>query len=153
MVNKPLKRHTSLQPLSCEHHYSLQLCWKIRTGLKKQSESDRVKKYLNWFWETHLKSHFEIEELYIFPILGEDHELIKKALAEHRRLTSLFETPDDNLKNLNMIEEELQSHIRFEERILFKEIQTIASAEQLQRLYIHHTESKFSDNLTDPFWE
>jgi len=97
--------------------------------------------------------HFELEEQYVFPILGNENELIIKAVSEHERLKQLFESNTEISKNISLIEEELESHIRFEERILFGEIQKIATAEQLQSIEINHSDEKFVDNLTDPFWE
>ena len=85
--NKPLKRAPELQPLSHDHHHGLQLCWKIRTGFSKQIEPDRIKKYSDWFYKTHLKPHFELEEKYVFPILGAENDLVKIVDG-----TSSFET-------------------------------------------------------------
>lgn len=148
----PIKRNTHLQAISREHHHGLLLSWKIRTGLKKHIEPARIKVYADWFYKTHLLPHFEIEEKYIFPILGNDNELIKKVLAEHERLKSYFESETEILENLNLIEKELEDHIRFEERVLFNEIQAIASEEQLQKVKSIHDEDKFVDNQTDAFW-
>jgi len=148
----PIKRNESLKALSREHHHGLLLCWKIRTGIKKQIEPERIKKYASWFYINHLLPHFELEEQHIFTLLGNEHELVKKALAEHRRLKRLFESDIEILKNLTLIEEELESHIRFEERILFNEIQLIATEEELQQIKKIHTEKKFADNLLDAFW-
>ncbi|SOE23519.1 hypothetical protein SAMN06298216_3904 [Spirosomataceae bacterium TFI 002] len=149
---KPIKRNEFLKPISREHHHGLLLSWKIRTGIKKEIAPERIKKYTDWFWEENLKDHFEIEEKYIFPILGNEHPMVKKALSQHRRLKRLFEYSDKVDKYLSLIEEELESHIRFEERTLFNEIQNVANKEQLQLLADNHTEHKFEDNLTDPFW-
>ena len=149
----PIKRNEFLKPISREHHHGLLLYWKIRTGLKKQVEPERIKKYVNWFFQEHLVPHFEIEEKYIFPILGNENELVKKALSEHRRLTRLCNSDTDILKNLNAIEEELESHIRFEERILFNEIQAVATEAQLEFIKESHDESDFVDNITDVFWK
>jgi len=153
MKMKPQKRDKIFQPLSREHHHGLLLCWKIRTGLKKKIEPDRIKIYTDWFWKTHLERHFEIEEKFIFPILSTEHQLIKRALTEHHNLKYLFGLANDIPGNLAMIEKELESHIRFEERILFNEIQMVATEEQLLQIKNNHTESQFSDNLSDPFWE
>ena len=128
------------------------LSWKIRAGIKKEIAPERIKKYLDWFFVTHLLPHFEIEEKYIFTILGNDNELVKKALTEHRRLKRLFKSKTELFKNIMAIEEELESHIRFEERVLFNEIQTIATEKQLELIKTVHKEEKFSDNLTDAFW-
>lgn len=149
----PIKRIAVLKPLSRDHHHGLLLCWKIRTGLNKDIQPQRIKVYAEWFWRNHLKPHFDIEENYVFSILGNENKLIKQALTEHHRIKYLFEFSDEIIKNLNLIEEELDAHIRFEERLLFNEIQEIATMEQLQQIERHHSDTKFIDNLSDPFWE
>lgn len=153
MDTQPIKRHRTLQPLSREHHYGLLFCWKLRTGFKKQIEPERLKKYADWFYGNHLLSHFTIEEKYIFPVLGSEHKLIKRALKEHRRLKRLFSSSEEILKNLILIEEELENHIRFEERILFNEVQKSATDEQLQQIQLSNAADCFVDNFSDPFWE
>lgn len=149
----PLKRHKALQPLSREHHHSLLLSWKIRRGFHKKVDVRRIKKYTDWFFKYHIQPHFNIEEELIFPILDSEHELIKKAIAEHRRLERLFTDSEDPEKSLSLVEEELEKHIRFEERILFPEIQINATTKQLKTIEESHDESKFEDNLADEFWK
>lgn len=153
-MKKPIKRHEALKPLSREHHHGLLLCWKIRQGVKKEVEVARIKAYTEWFKIHYLDPHFEAEEEHIFPVLGNDHELVKRALKEHRRLKRLFSQDTEIEIALNNIEEELDSHIRFEERVLFNEIQEVASAEQLADIEKHHNGIQFSDDdWQDHFWE
>lgn len=152
MKHKPLKRHKALQPLSREHHHGLLLSWKIRTGFNKNIEPERIRAYANWFFENHLIPHFEIEETHVFPILGPDHELIKRALAEHKRINHLFIETENDIKTLCKIEEELEQHIRFEERILFPEIQKVATEAQLLQIEKTHQSNGFEDHLVDVFW-
>ncbi len=149
---KPLKRDKALQPVSHDHHHGLLLCWKIRTGIHKNVAPERMKNYTDWFFKTHLIPHFELEESLIFPILGNEHDLIKKALAEHRRLKRLFEAESDLIRNLSLIEEELEQHIRFEERKLFQEIQNLATTAELELVAQNHTSEKFLENTEDEFW-
>ena len=151
--SKPLKRVLELQPLSHDHHHGLQLCWKIRTGFSKKIAPDRIKKHTDWFFKTHLKPHFELEEKYVFPILGADNKLIKKALAEHRRLERLFKQTTNQERSLGLIEEELEAHIRFEERILFVEIQKIATKEELVKINEIHVKEAFVERDDDLFWK
>jgi len=153
MKTKPQKRHKALQPLSREHHHGLLLSWKIRSGFSKNVSPERIRTYANWFFKTHLIPHFEMEETHIFPILEEDNELVKKALAEHRRLKRLFTETEDDFKTLNKIEEELEQHIRFEERILFPEIQKVATENQMLQIEKIHQPEDFEDNLEDVFWK
>lgn len=152
-MDKLVKRHKALKRLSREHHHGLLLCWKIRTGVKNNIELSRIKTYADWFYQTYLIYHFEIEEKYLFPILGKQNDLIKKAVTEHRRLKRLFGDDLDLQKSLNFIEEELERHIRFEQRVLFNEIEKKASPEQSLSLEQIPADGKFVDNLTDIFWE
>ncbi|MEC3881858.1 hemerythrin domain-containing protein [Parapedobacter sp. 10938] len=149
---KPLKRDPHLKAVSRDHHDGLLLCWKIREGFKREIDISRIKRYTDWFWASHLVDHFAIEERYIFPILGADHELVKKALSEHRRLKRLFADDTEVWRSLNLIEEELDSHIRFEERVLFNEVQKVATAEQLALVDKHHNHHALCDDWEDEFW-
>ena len=150
---KPIKRHKAMQPLSREHHQGLLLSWKIRTGFSKGVPVDRIKNYMDWYYSAHLEPHFHAEENYIFPILGNDHELVKKAISQHRRLERLFNKATELKKSISLIEEELESHIRFEERILFNEIQKVATEDQMNVVSDLHPETKFEENCEDLFWE
>ncbi|WCO00676.1 hemerythrin domain-containing protein [Psychroserpens ponticola] len=153
MPHQPQKRHKALQPLSREHHHGLLLSWKIRSGFSKEIAPKRIRLYADWFFDNHLIPHFEIEEKHIFPILGQDHELVKRALTEHSRIKCLFnESKDDDAKTLSSIEEELEKHIRFEERVLFPEIQKVATEAQMLHIDKIHHPDRFEDNLDDVFW-
>ena len=149
---KPLKRHEALKPISREHHHGLLLCWKIKTGMSKGVELSRIKGYVDYFYQTHLLPHFAMEEKYIFPILDNGHELIIRALGQHRRLESLFEATDNLEESLMKIEEELERHIRFEERVLFGEIQKTATAAQLQTIEDNHKQVIPTETWKDEFW-
>ncbi|HET8855137.1 MAG TPA: hemerythrin domain-containing protein [Salinimicrobium sp.] len=147
------KRHEALVPLSTEHHYGLSLCWKIRRGLENNIEFERIKKYTDWFWENYLEPHFRIEEKYVFPVLGERNVRVKKAMANHRRLKRLFDETSEIEKTLNRIEEELRRYIRYEEGILFNEIQAVADPDRLAAIERHHNGLRFSDDRwKDRFW-
>jgi hypothetical protein len=152
MNQKPQKRHKALQPLSREHHHGLLLSWKIRTGFSKNIEPKRIKVYADWFYTNHLLPHFEMEEQHVFTILDAKNELVRKALADHQRLKRLFTEQEDDTKALSKIEEELDKHIRFEERILFPEIQKIATVAQLLLIEEIHQEDDFEDKADDTFW-
>jgi hypothetical protein len=105
----PIKRNDSLKPLSRDHHHGLLLSWKIRTGLTKKIEPKRIKHYSDWFYQNHLKPHFEIEEKYLFPTLDHENAFVKKALSDHQHLTQLFEKPIQTSKDLGAIADELEN--------------------------------------------
>lgn len=150
---KPIKRHESIVSFSREHHHSLLLSWKIRKGLSKGIDVKRIKKYTDWFFKVHIQPHFEGEEKYMFPVLGEEHEMVKKALTEHRRLTRLFNDTKNIERSLHHIEEELDRHVRFEERELFMLIQEVATPEELKKIEVFHEELEFKENTEDEFWK
>lgn len=149
---RPLKRHGELQPLSREHHHGLLLSWKIREGLKQKVDPYRIKKYTDWFWENHLQHHFAFEERYTFSILGDADPRVKRAKREHRRLKRLFTSTDRVRINLSLLEEELVAHIRFEERVLFNEIQKVASLDQLELMETSHQQLLDPESWKDEFW-
>lgn len=151
--NKPIKRNEHIQPLSRDHHHTLLLCWKIRKGFSKGVALKRIKAYSDWFFANHVQPHFRIEEQYMFPVLGNDHEMVKRALAEHRRLERLFNEEKDLERSLSLIEEELEKHVRYEERELFNVIQEQATTEELQLIAENHNDERFQDNVTDEFWK
>lgn len=89
----------------------------------------------------------------MFPLFSDDNKLKKKAIADHRRLERLFNDNEDIKRALSLIEEELDAHIRFEERNMFNHIQEIATEGQLQQIERFHKEIKETQEWKDKFWE
>ena len=85
--------------------------------------------------------------------MGNAHKLVEKALFEHRRINRLFVKEKNLLKSVSLIEEELERHIRFEERILFNELERVATAPQLVMIDQLHNENIFEENTEDEFWK
>lgn len=149
----PIKRNIALQPISHDHHFGLLVCWKIKTGLSKEVELARIKKFCDFFYKTHLNNHFIAEEKYIFPVLGDDDELIKRAMKEHHLLRKLFEDKNVDVQNITLIEKHLEEHIRFEERELFSKIEAVATEAQLQVIgNIKSEDIKALESWKDEFW-
>jgi hemerythrin-like domain-containing protein len=128
---KSARRHSSLIPLSREHHYALLLCLRIRRGAARHGED------LGWlrakaadvarFFESDLRLHFKAEEEVLFPAMKEfsgAEELISELVVEHRRMEELIgqlqEADHEWLcRRLNEFADLLETHIRQEERRLF----------------------------------
>ncbi len=152
----PINRSPQLQGISREHHDGLLLSWKIRVGTAKGVAPTRIRRYCRKFLKEHLKPHFSIEEDVLFPILGTDHPAVRRAMAEHRRLQRLINGRSDVVVALSLIEEELEAHIRFEERQLFNHIQEVATPEQLAEIERAHSslpQRSKEDRPEDVFWE
>ncbi|MBX2983820.1 MAG: hemerythrin domain-containing protein [Flavobacteriales bacterium] len=152
----PVERYPELQGISREHHDGLLLCWKIRAGTAKGVAPTRIRRYCRKFLREHLRPHFAIEEDVLFPILGSHHPDVRRAMAEHRRLQRLINGQTDVVIALSLIEEELEAHIRFEERRLFNHIQELATPEQLveiERAHSSLTKPIKEERPEDVFWE
>lgn len=150
---EPVFSHlNALESLSVEHRQVLKLCENIRTGLSKNIEKQRIRRYTDWYKENYLDLHFALEEQHIFPLLG-NNVRVKKALANHRRINKLLSCECENERVLNLLEEELSTYIRFEERVLYKEIEVTATPQDLVRIAQLHRNITFSeDNWEDKFW-
>ena len=145
-------RNDVLLPIREEHQYSILLCQKIREGFRKGIEPKRIKRYADWFFETYLNPLITHEEQFVFPLIGLRNLRVKRALANHRRLKRLFAQTTDLDKALNYIEEELQQHVSYEQRIVFNEFENKASEADFDIIRQNIRKKIFEDNLEDAFW-
>ncbi|SEA43171.1 hemerythrin domain-containing protein [Psychroflexus halocasei] len=147
-----MKEHTAIESFKNEHQHGLHFCWTIQKGLQKGTDLKRMQAYAESFYINYLEDHFQFEEEMVFPILGNENELVKKAKREHRRIKRLFFDRDNLLKSLSLLEEELYSLIRFEEHELYEAVLKKATDEQLKNIQSSHQILKEED-YPDPFWE
>lgn len=149
---RPIKRANELIQLSREHHHTLLLAWKIKTGLAKNIELERVAKYVQWYFENHLLPHFETEEKYIFPLLGEPNNHKTMAIEQHDQIKHIIMNSLNNKDDLTLLHNLIVEHVRFEERILFNELQNECDLKSIRGITSLSTE-KFCDNENDAFWK
>jgi len=156
--NQPIKRSASLTPLSHDHHHGLVISRRMREGLKRNIQPGRINAYVRDFWEHDLQRHFGEEEAVIFPLLGKEHELVHQALTDHeqmRRYMQQLTSPGTNeTELLRQFAELLQSHIRFEERTLFPEIERLVPGHLLTEAgkSLHQGHSVSCVSWEDEFW-
>ena len=140
------RRHDSLIPLSREHQYALMLCLRIHRGLPEHDTD------VNWirtkaghavqFFESELVIHFQAEEEFLFPALGDVADavpIIYELLEQHERMRRLCdklrELHDGSLgSTLKEFADLLEAHIRKEERELFPIYERQASPETMARV-------------------
>jgi iron-sulfur cluster repair protein YtfE (RIC family) len=106
----------------------------MRQGLKDGVEAGLLLAGVRAFHQEHLLVHFAVEEEVVFPVLDAHDPLVVRALAEHRRITHLTLMEPDTVTTLSCLVEELQAHVRFEERVLFPRVQEVATTAQLERI-------------------
>jgi len=151
-LSRPLKRHPALQPLSREHHQILLLGFKIRQGLKKEIESERIVNYCLWFYKAYLKVHFEKEVQILSKVVSGNSDLIARLAANHQKVKESLKTLTTSEESLKQFEEVLVSHVRLEERILFEELQSKLTPDAIQYLESTLKEQNFQEHLQDVFW-
>lgn len=151
-----LKRHSSLQDFSREHHEELLLGWKIKRGLAKGIEADRIARYCKHFYKQYLSKHMEKEEKYIISKLNPSDPDAIKLLKEHQQVKQLIEglgkDPVNTVDFLKILAQELETHIRYEERVFFSRIQKELDEEVLQTMQPEEDQIKEGTEWNDCFW-
>lgn len=150
-MKTPIKRHISLQPLSRDHHDGLLLKWKINKGISKGVDVSRIQKYVDWFIKEHLIPHFRIEEDHLFTI-DKESSSVKQALLQHKELVEIFNIENKNAETLIKLGDLLEEHIRFEERVLFNELQAKATESELKEIDALHFQGPSCELVEDKFW-
>jgi uncharacterized protein YjaZ len=144
--NKPLKRHKALHNLSREHHDGLVFALRLQKGVAKKAMLKAMDDYARWFWDTHLKLHFEMEEAHLFPKFGLEQTLVKTAIDQHRKLKKLIQMELKSYNDFKDLYTSLQTHIRLEERELFMRIQVQLNKKELAEFQNIHTSQNSCEN-------
>lgn len=120
-----MKRDESLRSLSRDHHQALVVAQRLR----RAEDADQAAAEFSDFFREKGQHHFEIEEQVVLPLwarLGSpDAEAAARLAAEHLAIrTRALELADEpTLEAVHALGEELDAHVRFEERELFPAIE------------------------------
>lgn len=154
---KPIKRSKHILQLSKDHHFSLLFCWKIRQGLKYGVDAERIKKYVQYFWEKDMQEHFREEEDILFAAVKDDK--VQKALGDHQQIKQQIEllktlTGEEVAKLLSAVADKVDAHIRYEERELFPHLEKVLTESQLGVIGKQlKAEPITGDEYPDEFWK
>jgi hemerythrin-like domain-containing protein len=158
MSAKPIKRSKHLVNLSRDHHEGLLIVWKIRQGFRLDISPDRIINFVRYAFDTHLKEHFREEEELLFNKMNSD-ELVAKAVEQHANIrelvTELTTKPGQAAAQLEAFANQLEEHIRFEERILFTHLEQSLAAAVLAKIGLELGELHCSQpplTSKDEFW-
>ena len=158
ILKTPVKRDENIKRLSREHHFSLLFCWKIRKGLKTDVATERIRKYVQYFWQQHLQPHFREEEKIFFAPIKD--RLVQRAINEHKYIKQQIEdlanySGNNERKSLAKIADMVYEHVRYEERDLFPHLERKLSKEQLENIgeqIEKHHQTSLRDLYEDQFW-
>lgn len=115
-----MKRSPGLRALSSEHHTGLVLARRAALTVDEEAVATAWRELAHRF-VTELEPHFRQEEDRLLPAMAQAGEtaLVQRTLDEHARMRALIYDLPHNAPNLHAFAEQLQAHIRFEERELF----------------------------------
>lgn len=134
-----MERNEALRALSHQRHQGLFVGLQLKR-VRQESAADARKDFLDCFERG--SSHFRAEEELLLPAFarhtGVDDPAIVRVLREHAdlpgRAQDLERSADPDPAALHVLGERLESHIRFEERVLFPMIEEALSLNELARL-------------------
>lgn len=143
-----MKRDKNLHPLSWDHHAALTSVVLTRKHLKNNASDDRLRQIATeygHFYDTGLLTHFRHEEEWLIPrylrhVPDEDPDVVRLLIEHvtlHRLILDLTEAlagGKDLVQPLTRLTDQLESHVRFEERVLFPKIESVLTTEELRVL-------------------
>jgi iron-sulfur cluster repair protein YtfE (RIC family) len=135
-----MKRSEALRALSHQHHQGLFAALQLKRA-RQDSAAEARSVFLDFF-EREGARHFRAEEELLLPAFARhsepDQPEIIRVLTDHidvrRRALDLEASPDPDPDQLRELGERLESHIRFEERVLFPMIEETLPVDELERL-------------------
>ena len=157
MEKKPIKRNRHIVKLSRDHHFALLFCWKIRTGLKLEVDTGRIKNYVYYFWQYHMQPHFWQEETILFAPV-KDAE-VQKAIDDHKQINQLIKalntSGQEDAAQLTQLADTVENHVRYEERSLFPHLEKVLAEDELENIekqLAEQNNAAVSDDFADRFW-
>ncbi|HVL39651.1 MAG TPA: hypothetical protein VM328_09710 [Fimbriimonadaceae bacterium] len=125
-----MKRHPSLEPFSRDHNTGLILARR----LQQHPTEGSLNEFLH-AWQVEIEDHFDEEERLLGPLISES--MRAQLLDEHRLIrdvASRLKAGEPAQEDVCRLGEALENHIRWEERVLFPEIERTATSQQLAQL-------------------
>lgn len=137
-----MKRHEKLIPLTHDHHHALAEIRRLRLAAKGNEEERRNggRRFLDFFNDDVI-DHLREEEEVVLPLVVGEREAgptVERALWEHFVIHAAVRSLERELQDgaldstgLLRMASLLESHIRFEEKIVFPLIESLVSEARL----------------------
>lgn len=156
-----MKRDRNLQPLSRQHHNGLLIVLLLSKGQKKEASIQVMAKFILEMWYKELKEHFLAEESILIPALtlkSFNEQYTQRLLSEHNQIRYIVNKIEEGLFSpvyLNEFINTLETHIRFEERIYFPEVEKTLNNDELEKVgqMLHESASVNCMDYPVKFWE
>jgi iron-sulfur cluster repair protein YtfE (RIC family) len=133
-----VKRHPALESLSRDHHHALVVAQRLKRAT--DGTADEARAAFVQYWQTEGQEHFREEEEILLPALARfanpDQPVVARVLIDHVRIRRLAAERADleSTATLHRLGEELEQHVRREERELFPIIEEAVPEPELVAL-------------------
>lgn len=152
-------RDASLIPLTHDHHHALAACRQLRLAADAdQSERSQAARVFLEFFGTDTVAHFREEEELLFPLVIHEEdaqEALSRVMIEHLRLhAAVMDLKDETTtavpssESMSNVAALLESHIRFEEKVVFPLIELMVGEEGLRQLLLAPRERSSASTAT-----
>jgi iron-sulfur cluster repair protein YtfE (RIC family) len=143
-----MKRTPELRTLSEDHHHGLvyaRRLHRVQEGEEANSLGSTAKGFLD-FWQKETSIHFRKEEEVLLPVVARyggdlSQDSLIEMLAQHAHIRALIMRLSDEVRGGNVrtetlheIGEQLEAHIRLEERVVFPLVEESLSEAALTEL-------------------
>lgn len=143
-----MKRHPALREFSDDHHQGLVNARRLKKAGGTRGgagSSDAARSFLE-FWHAETAPHFRKEEEVLLPVLARhggdlEAEPVALMLAQHASIRGFAMQLGDELdrkevreETLRALGEQLEAHIRLEERVVFPMIERFLSEDALKEV-------------------
>ena len=142
-----MKRHPSLRSFSDDHHQGLVNARRLkRAAVGEQTEPESAARAFLEFWRQDTSLHFRKEEEVLIPVLARyggdlDQPSVVELFVQHARIRGLVMELGDELERrrvrgetLLKLGEQLEAHIRLEEREVFPLIERTLTESALEEV-------------------
>ena len=133
----------------------------VMKGIRKNADLQVMKDFILRGWSAELFEHFRLEEEILLPALppvlfNSCHK--NRLFLEHEAIRSIIFRLQEGMYSVTDITQfavSLEQHIRFEERILFPEIEQLLPADVLEKIgvQLQHADIKNCMDYPVKFWE
>lgn len=111
-----------------------------------------MREYCVWFFDSFLQPHIKKEQTHFSYIFKKNSQLLSELENSHKELSESFQKLEPKVSDLKKLEKHLVDTIRFEERVLFEQLQADLSPKAIEYLEAHLQEKTFSEHPKLIFW-
>ena len=148
-----------MYPVSWQHHDLLMAVLMVKKGVRNNTSAELLSSFLVHVWDSILSKHIKREEeAFSFSVCQPElSACYQRIIEEHQQLSCMLSVlqEEKSLELVIALNELLEQHIRYEERVFFPALQANVSTEKMSLLgqVLGKLEKHSCLNYPVRFWE